>query len=418
MILKDKDILVVDLTHGGLTIAEELSKIGASVTVLDIYKSHLPKRCEEIDGPVFPVKVEISKDQDYDIIISPVHSPVLNPILSEDPRVVSHHEITGILVRDILKKANIVEITGVKGKTSTASLLTDIFAEAGMGVVSSTSIDVSFREGEGKTTLGKASITPANAIKVAHMTLDWGLDPDLFIFELSLGFIGAGRTGILTSARYDYPVAGKKLSAVACKVYTASYFKKAQLILDSDSFKEHSESLKGLELIRYDTLDSLKLADTIFGPTHMKNALAAMAVARCSGIEDEIIKRAFSSSKGVPGRMEMSYESGRIIINNSNPAMNSVSLQTAIDEVLQYDKNAEIAVFSGGEESRCSHTDYNALKKVIDEYGRNKKIRFFFTGKVGRRLIDMGCIGTFIENIDSENLPEDDILLFSMQGEY
>ncbi|MDY6958883.1 MAG: coenzyme F430 synthase [Halobacteriota archaeon] len=418
MILKDKDILVVDLTHGGLTIAEELSKIGASVTVLDLYKSYTPERNNEAVNPDIWIREDVSEDPDFDIIISPVHSPVLNPILSEDPKVISHHEITGILVRDILKEVNIIEVTGVKGKTSTASLLTDIFAEAGMSVVSSTSIDVSFIECEEKTTLGKASITPANAIKVAHMALDKGLDPDLFIFELSLGFIGAGRTAILTSARYDYPVAGERLSAVACKVYTARYFKNARLILDFQSIEGFKDDLKGLELIKYDSLDSIELADTVFGPTHMKNALAAMAAGRCNGIDDEIIRRALLSSNGVPGRMEMSFESGKMIINNSNPAMNSVSLQTAIYEVLLYAKNAEIAVLAGGIESRCSQTDYNALKKVIDEYGRNKKIRFFFTGKVGRRLLDMGCIGTFIENIDSENLPEEDILLFSMQGEY
>ena len=418
MRFKDKDILVVDLTHGGLTIAEELCKIGADVTALDIYKSYITKRSEEVDSPDYNVINDISGDIDYDIIVSPVHSPILNPIQSEDPRVISHHEIAGIILRDILKEVNIIEITGVKGKTSTASLLTDIFAEAGMTVVSSTSIDVSYREGEDKTVLGRPSITPANAIKVAHMTSDRGLDPDLFIFELSLGFIGAGRTGILTSVRYDYPVAGKKLSAVACKIYTANYFRNARLILDPDAYEEYADDLKGVKTIRYETSDTIQLADTIFGHTHIKNALAAMTAARCNGIEKEIIERALSSSRGVPGRMEMSYESGKMVINNSNPAMNSVSLKDAIDEVVLYAGNADIAILAGGNESRCTHTDYDALKNVIDECTQIENLKFFFTGMIGRRLLEMGCNGSYLENIDRRNLPEEDIVLLAMQGDY
>jgi|GEM_PF-6832187 len=413
-----KDILVVDLTHGGLTIATELSDIGATVTVFDLYKSYPSDRRKELDDLGISEKEDVSGDLDYDIIVSPVHSPLLNPLQSDDPRVISHHEITGILLRDILKEVNIIEITGVKGKTSTASLLTDIFAEAGMNVVSSTSIDVSYREGEDKTVLGRPSITPANAIKVAHMTSDRGLDPDLFIFELSLGFIGAGRTGILTSVRYDYPVAGKKLSAVACKMYTANYFRNARLIVDPDTYEEYADDLKGVETIRYDTLDSLPLADTIFGPTQIKNALAAMTAARCNGIEKEIIERALSSSKGVPGRMERSYESGKMIINNSNPAMNSTSLKDAIDEVILYAENADIAIFAGGNESRCAHTDYDALKNVIDECTQIENLKFFFTGKVGRRLLEMGCNGSYLENIDRRNLPKEEIVLLAMQGDY
>src|SRR5512137_204008 len=104
-------VLVIDTIHGGLDIARYLSAKGHFTDTVDIYRKK-----SGIDATT-------AASRDYDLAVAPVHLDPGHPLLqSITIPVISHHEA----VRWILGKARpspFVEITGARGKTTTACAL-------------------------------------------------------------------------------------------------------------------------------------------------------------------------------------------------------------------------------------------------------------------------------------------------------
>jgi UDP-N-acetylmuramoylalanine-D-glutamate ligase len=492
----EEDILLLDMTHGGVTLAEALYEEGADVTIIDLYgtlrDTQMKKllelgigrfcgvksdssvgRCAESTPGTRPTSVnwqmmESSIDTSmYDLIVSPVHSPVLNPII-DDGKIVSHHEIVGALIDHV--KIPIIEITGVRGKTSTASILGDILIGNGKKIVSSTSLGVYYADQKGKKKIGRPSITPANAINVVRLAEDF--DVDVLILETSLGFTGAADINIMTSMENDYQIAGGRLSAVQSKVYTTRYLKHT-LVLDEDTYNKYafpiidqfpegvvgrfcgandgrfpegksdssigrcaestserpsgtrptsanlptvgrfrftesdspsanlptvgrfrftesdspSANLPSIETIKYRKELRGRISKHLFGIVR-KNIPAAISAALRYGIPRSRIESSLGKSSGVPGRMRSIRSGDLILIDNSNPATDHISLRNAIEDIRMEDiEDEEILVILGGRESSCVDTDYSALKETIERYNG---IDFFLTGEIGRKLREIG----------------------------
>ena len=70
----------------------------------------------------------------FDLLVAPVHLDSAYPMLAEaraeGKRILSHHEIVGKILKGDSRLSGIktVEVTGVKAKTSTASLLADMLS--------------------------------------------------------------------------------------------------------------------------------------------------------------------------------------------------------------------------------------------------------------------------------------------------
>ncbi|MDD4254244.1 MAG: coenzyme F430 synthase [Methanofollis sp.] len=189
-------ILVLDTIHGGAVLAEALAAAGHEVDAVDVYRGR--------EG----IPVEEAARKRYDLVVAPVHLDPAHPLLGAAPRAVTHHEAVALLLAG-RRPSPLVEVTGMRGKTTTAAALAHILP--GPGVLHTSMGTFACPEG---CLFWKRSITPASVLAAAEEAkkIDgW------CVAEESLGVSGAGDLAVLTSGE-DYPVAAGKKSALAEKV--------------------------------------------------------------------------------------------------------------------------------------------------------------------------------------------------------
>ena len=329
------NVFLVDLTHGGVKISSELAKSGnyENVFAYDLYNT-LKSEDEDL---LITYDVNIIKDLDSfknqlklnsikrieeiteekDLIINPIHSSLnIDEILIEiadlidsdedsilnQYDIINHHQATE-LVLSLWKEETInqdiktIEITGVKGKTSVAFLLKEIFLENNKDTLLLSSLGAYlFRKNndkEQKLILQKdISITPANIINTIQLAkkianpkcstfpiCDKNLDLDerieekeileefnenpytdlnyeMAIFENSLGICGLGDIGILTNLVENYSIAKGQSNARNAK---RQVFKSPSVVIEYETLKEFYPNEK--EEFK-DKINSFSLSDT------------------------------------------------------------------------------------------------------------------------------------------------------------
>lgn len=319
------NVFLVDLTHGGVKISSELAKSGIyeNVFAYDLYNTLK----SEDENLLITYDVNIIKDlnsfknqlklnsikrieekteeksegesegiEEKDLIINPIHSSLnieellieianlidfdKNSILNQY-EIINHHQATE-LVLSLWKEETInqdiktIELTGVKGKTSVAFLLKEIFLENNKDTLLLSSLGAYlFRknnDNEQKLILQKdISITPANIINTIQLAkkivnpkcstfpiCDKNLDLDermeendiqedfnenpytdlnyeMAIFENSLGICGLADIGILTNLVENYSIAKGQSDAREAK---RQVFKSPSIVIEYETLNE------------------------------------------------------------------------------------------------------------------------------------------------------------------------------------
>ncbi|MHC1579775.1 MAG: coenzyme F430 synthase [Candidatus Alkanophagales archaeon] len=459
--LRGKDVLVVDMTHGGTTLTEALLERCASVTAADIYGTLSEERREALERLGVEVKRSVDDAASYDFIFSPVHSPVLNPMTvsgspdargrgrdwgREDRKIVSHHELVGALLEEKKPRARIVEVTGVKGKTSTAFFLFDIFKEAGIKALMSSSLGVFYGGDGGERRLrGKADITPANVLSV--LELAEGLEVEVFIFEISLGFTGAADASVLTTLEPDYKIAAGRLSAAAAKLFTASRCKNIVLSRRAyeryRAFRRNGGRLATVpQTLLYDdpktwaTLpDAGEEAPVCFEDVrteffsnprisagYVENALAAAFTSLLLGVSPSSVRGGLRKCRGVPGRMRCLRRGNAVFLEDANPALDAASLENAMRRALSIKgamrgETRLIVVLGGDGRGSCSQLRCEEVADVVRRF-EGVGVEVFLVGEVGRRLRELGVAGTLLTEEEMSELTKlgSGVVLFALRG--
>ena len=225
MDLYRKKFAVLDLTHGGIPIAEKLAAAGSEVTGIDVYGTVDPGLLLELEEKhgIHCSKTPLPASG-YDLLLAPVHLDSAYPMLAEaraeGKRVISHHEIVGKILKGDSRLSGIktVEVTGVKAKTSTASLLADMLSRR-FEVVLHTSRGLEYWKGGISSLISRGlSITPGSILVAVEKVFDAGLMPDFFIFEISIGGTGTADFGVLTTLSPDYGIANNTAFASEAKL--------------------------------------------------------------------------------------------------------------------------------------------------------------------------------------------------------
>jgi UDP-N-acetylmuramyl pentapeptide synthase len=415
------NIAVLDLTHGGDPIAQSLAGTDA-VTAVDVYDTVSDEVRRDLELSGIPVLAEPPDAGDFDLIVAPVHLDSAYKTL-HDARaadvpvpVITHHAAVYEILKQRLERYHVVEVTGTTAKTSTVRMLAGMLAECtGMKIVSHTSAGVEYWDGRGgdggggssARTIAKWSIAPASIIRaVESVKAEPDLEPDIFIFEVSLGGTGLADTSIITTLTGDYLIANKTTSASSAKMQMVNRAKPGStLILNRDvgvtsnpaaniiTFGDGGAGGDGVD-VRFEELDHEHAVVTAMNRrieftvkdydifSYRTAILAAVSAAISMNTDIDCIKSFLDGFSGVSGRMKILEIDGRTIIDNSNSGMNISSAESAIDHVRRIadEGRGRVVMIIGIEEYNvCEGLD---MDEVVGLIGRNRDFidRFITVG--------------------------------------
>ena len=434
--------LVIDLTHGGVKISISLAKKGRNVLAYDIYSTlkGIDAKMLDVYG-VELIRLEDLADFRGDMnVIYPIHMPLtfdeiesFNPDLNYTFQ--SHHEIIAEILNDWGGDIPKVEVTGVKGKTTSAFMLKEILIDENPLML--TSLGALLFENKKEIVLKKdISIAPANiketidlAYKIANpicKIADGVVESenlrkyDSAIFESSLGVSGIGDVGLLLNIVEDYPIAKGRSSASVAK---RQVFRCRCVCIQKEALDTYYSDIKHDKINSFSLTDqtsnlfirnveygldqtSLEIAynnvktvnDNVIsgemnlktfapGPHHASNVLGVVLTCLSLEIGEEKIINGLNNYKGIPGRTTKKTIGNSIIIEEINPGLNTQAIKESIN-MIQNPEDYYISI--GG--------DYGITCEEIDE----EKLSDFLN-TVNTDIILTGDLGLSIKPKLTEN---------------
>ncbi len=418
-----KNVIVLDLTHAGIPLAKELAKAGHRVSAIDVYNTVAEDALSDLHHvhniQILPSDATFSKDT---ILISPVHLDPGHPILKQariqGNRIITHHKATGdvILERSLLSGTLVIEITGTRGKTSTASILADILSR-NADVVLHTSRGLEHWSAGIASTIHKGlSIAPGSILSAIQITAEAGLTPEIFIIETSIGGTGCADIGVITSFAEDYPIAAQTSLASDAKLQIITNARKdSKLILNSSCEKAIScavqqklsfttfsdEGIKADVRFTFSsdtdkTSFSIKTED-LFGEgvscggynisSYSMAMAASFAVALSLNVSVDTIVQVLSGFTGLEGRMKVSKLDDRVIVDNSNSGLSVDLVCDCLDYSLSIKQDKHIFMILG-EQARqvCEGLDPEKVKEFLKD--RHEELSGICL--IGERMRDTG----------------------------
>lgn len=393
------EALVVDLTHGGATIALALKKHCRKVFAWDIYNTLNQENKKILTKKGIKLVNKIPKSDNLKII-APIHCP-LN--LKVD---YTHHEIVKFLLskNEKLSKTPIIEVTGVKGKTNVVWMLKEILEEKSPLTLSSLGVFLSE-----KKLKENISITPASIIETVELAKD--LNYQACIFETSLGGTGLADVGILTNIIEDYPIQGGKeraskakaqifKSKITCCEHTAykkyyNQFKNVNTFsitekdanihptnidygLEKTRLKIHVNGLKTITGKEYNTRFSIESFAP--GPHYLLNLLAAVSGALTLNISIKNIQKGLKNFKGIRGRSSRRHINEKIIIEEINPGINAEAIKYTLKMAQNF--KTPIIILGGDYGITCEEIDEDKTASILEDFTEE----IILTGELGKNI--------------------------------
>ena len=425
------NILVIDLTHGGVKIAVSLAKKGENVYCYDIYNTLKDIDQKMLD--VYDVKLiqlnDLKKFNGDLKVIYPIHLPLTDEEIKKNNEnlnytFITHHEAIAEILNDWGTDIDKIEITGVKGKTSCAFMLKEIIIDENPLILSSLGALV-YQDRKEIVLQKDISITPANiketidlAYNFANPICDEKNRNQIYnsaIFESSLGVTGIGDVGLLTNIVEDYPIAQNRSSAsiakkqvfrcgiVCCeKESLDSYYKDiVHKKINSFSFDDKSANLYvenveySLDVTKIDiTFNDIKTKsdETISGEIkiktfapgkhHVLNVLGVVGTALSLNIDEDTIINGLKNYKGIPGRTNKKNMGNITVIEEINPGINTKAIEASINMI---DNDRDYIISIGGDYGiTCEEIDEDAVAGLINTLNKN----IILTGEVGKSILN------------------------------
>lgn len=408
------DALVIDLTHGGYKIAIELSRLPHNkyneIWVWDIYHTLNEEQRNLLKSERIKFTDKIPEVAKLDII-APVHCPLK---IKAD---LTHHEAVKLILEPWkTDKIPVVEVTGVKGKSSVVAMLKEILSPHHPLILSS--LGVECYQNHAFTNLKKdISITPASIIETIQLAENY--DYGICIFETSLGGTGLADVGILTNVVENYPIGqGKSKASIAksqifnskivcCEreawdKYYAHLVTKNHAKINTFSLKDPEANLRVLN-VKYGLkktcleilVSNLKTMNgnpintcfnlEAFAPTpyQVSNLLAAITAALTLNCEVDIISNKITQFKGLKGRTSIKTKKGCNILEEVNPGINV----KAIEKILKMAKNLEncFVILGGQYGITCEEIDELKTAALLETF--QGPMNFILTHQLGEGVL-------------------------------
>ena len=370
-------VLILDMTHGGAILAERFVKRGDDVTCVDVY--HIGTKELKDSVRAMGVRVEETVPQEnYDLHVAPMHCP--DSFLGE-AKCKERMSFSRAVNMFIDKKTFRIEVTGVKGKTSTCYILSHILSTSGKKVFLHSS------RGQGPWKDGHKieclkSIAPTSLLELP----DEGYD--CIVSEVSLGGSAKADIAVITNLIEDYGIAknSRKASQAKAEIFTD----KINIVKDDElevwkkfgnyKFITFGENVKvegrpsigegiGISFCYKGKKEKVRLDRDYMSLQYLPSFDIVLKICETMDIPVEYVIKGLSTFKGVPGRGEISQEGGRWYVRDRNPGISHMSIRMTLDCLKTMGcLNNALAVIDPVSKKVCDKMDVDQMRAVAAEF--------------------------------------------------
>ncbi|MGT2925855.1 UDP-N-acetylmuramoyl-L-alanine--D-glutamate ligase [Streptococcus cuniculipharyngis] len=369
---KHQKVLVLGLARSGLAAAKLLSQLGALVTVNDASPlADNPLAQELLEEGIRVVcghhPVELL-EEDFMLMVKnpgiPYHNPMVEAALAKGLPVLTEVELAYLIA-----EAPIIGITGSNGKTTTTTMIAEVFKQAGQSGVVAGNIGFPASQVAQTVTASDNLIMELSSFQLMgiesfkpHIAVITNFMPSHLDYHGSFDDYVAAKWRIqenMTSADYlvlnfNQPLA-KELAVSS----------KAQLVPFSTDEKVDGAYLsEGMLYFKEEAI--LPAADLgVPGLHNIENALATIAVAKLAGLPNQAIAEALGQFGGVKHRLQYLGQINHVKFYNDSKSTNVLATQKALSGF----KKSEVLLILGGLDRGNAFDDLlpdiRGLKKII-----------------------------------------------------
>lgn len=358
-----KRVLVVGMARSGVAAAKLLHKAGAKVVIND------NKTAEQLGDALQPLQgldIEYALGCPAAECLAGLDAMIISPGIPDTAGFVVKAKEMGIYVTGELEMAyqlssgEMVAITGTNGKTTTVSLLGEIFRNAGRTTHVVGNIGYPYSAAGFDSTDSDMFVCEVSSFQMETAdTFHPRCGALLNITEDHLNRHGTMENYALTKMRMFANMTAEDVAVFnaddpALKPYIPMV--KAQVILFSRKVKVENGAfvLDGIIMTRWNGVETVICpADELYipGPHNLENALAAACMATASGVAADVIAHTFRTFTGVEHRIEFVRELDGVRWINDSKGTNVDSTIKAIQTM-----NRPTVIILGGYDKHCDFT--------------------------------------------------------------
>lgn len=365
MDLKDKNILVIGLGISGVSTVKALNKLGAKISVYDekgkeSLKNDL-KKIENIKTDLF-LGGKIPLLEKFDLVIK-------NPGVPFDHGLILEAEKKGIDIVTDLELAyrlnltdNLIVITGTNGKTTTTTLVGEIFKNAGKTthIVGNIGLGILWELMNGNkedyvvVEASSFQLDSCSKLKPKVSSI-LNISPDHLNWHKSFENYYMAKKKVLVNQDFDdFTILNyddDRLKRLGENLNTNVIWFSRKEVLENGIFLDSGnltirEDGNSRVVINKDELN-------IPGNHNIENALAAIGIANSMGVEIDIIRKTLKAFKSVEHRIEYVDTINKVNFYNDSKGTN---IDASIKAIEAIDEN--IILIAGGADKGCSYDDF------------------------------------------------------------
>ncbi|WP_088067708.1 UDP-N-acetylmuramoyl-L-alanine--D-glutamate ligase [Gottfriedia luciferensis] len=335
---QDKHVLVLGMAKSGYAASQLLKKLGASVTVNDRTPFEQNEIAQKLKSEGFNVicgehPLSLLDEQPYCIVKNP-GIPYSNPLLIEAIKR-NIPIFTEIELAYLISEAPFIGITGSNGKTTTTTLALNMLQEGNKNPLVAGNIGTVACEVAEKATKDNIIVTELSSFQLMGIN-EFRPKISLItnIFEAHLDYHGTKEEYINAKANIfrnqtedDFAIVNfddENVMAMASQIGAKIIpFSSTKLVPDGAYVKDGYIYFKEMKVIEIEKI-------VLPGKHNLENILAAIAIAKLLGVENDAIERVLTTFTGVEHRLQFVTEINKRKFYNDSKATNILATQKAI----------------------------------------------------------------------------------------